>query len=117
MYWIWKDERKLAGSALARKDQRKLAAVPDRHEEDIDMPNWCSNAVVITAKDKETALEIRDFLKTGDQLFGMPVIPNEPPPVDPEAEIAKNILPVRDNCRDRRKIKSKEAVYFLYRVA
>lgn len=41
----------------------------------------------------------------------------EPPPIDPEAEIAKNILPVRDNRRDRRKIKTKEAVYFLYRVA
>lgn len=41
----------------------------------------------------------------------------ETPPVDPETEIMKNILPVRDNRRDRRKIKTKEAVFFLYRVA
>jgi len=41
----------------------------------------------------------------------------EPPPVDVEAEIRKNVLPVRDNRRDRRKIEAKKAVYFLYRVA
>ena len=40
-----------------------------------------------------------------------------PPQVAVEDEIAKNILPVRDNRRDRRKIKTKEAVCFLYRVA
>lgn len=42
---------------------------------------------------------------------------NESPLLDPETEIAKNILPVRDNRRDRRKIETKKAVYFMYRVA
>ena len=41
----------------------------------------------------------------------------DPPLLDPETEIAKNILPVRDNRRDRRKIETKKAVYFMYRVA
>jgi len=42
---------------------------------------------------------------------------HEPPPLNVEDEIRKNILPVRDNRRDRRKIKPKDAVCFLYRVA
>ena len=41
----------------------------------------------------------------------------DPPPVIPEQEIRKHILPVRDNRRDRRKITAKPAVCFLYRVA
>lgn len=41
----------------------------------------------------------------------------DPPPVTPEQEIRKHILPVRDNRRDRRKIVAKPAVCFLYRVA
>ena len=40
-----------------------------------------------------------------------------PPPVVVEDEIAENILPVKDNKRDRRKIKTKEAACFFYRVA
>ena len=41
----------------------------------------------------------------------------DPPPVMPEQEIRRHILPVRDNRRDRRKITAKPAVCFLYRVA
>lgn len=41
---------------------------------------------------------------------------NEPPP-DVEALIRKNVLPVRPDRSDKRKIRSKTAVSFLYRVA
>lgn len=39
------------------------------------------------------------------------------PPIDVEALIQKNILPVRNGRKDPRKIKSKSSVSFLYRVA
>jgi hypothetical protein len=42
---------------------------------------------------------------------------NNAPPLDVEALIRKNILPVRPGRSDNRKIKSKTAVSFLYRVA
>lgn len=42
---------------------------------------------------------------------------NRPPPVNIEAELQKHIVPIRDNRRDRRKIRPKTAVCFLYRVA
>ncbi len=41
---------------------------------------------------------------------------NEPPP-DVEVQIARFILPVRPNRKDKRKMKPKTVVYFLYRVA
>ena len=39
------------------------------------------------------------------------------PPIDVEALIQKNILPVRNGRKDPRKVKSKSSVSFLYRVA
>lgn len=42
---------------------------------------------------------------------------NRPPPVNIEAELQKHIVPIRDNRQDRRKIRPKPAVCFLYRVA
>lgn len=41
---------------------------------------------------------------------------NEPPP-DVEVQIARFILPVRPDRKDKRKMKPKTVVYFLYRVA
>lgn len=41
---------------------------------------------------------------------------NEPPP-NVEQQIKKYILPVRPNRSDKRKLKTKSVVYFLYRVA
>jgi hypothetical protein len=41
---------------------------------------------------------------------------NEPPP-NVEILITKYILPVRPNRKDKRKMKPKSVVYFLYRVA
>ena len=84
------------------------------------MYNYCEriamNVVVVQDEGKKWQYVVNHTMAVYICLDYFRCKGNEPP-IIPENEITKHILPIRDNRRDRRKITVKPAVCFLYRVA
>lgn len=98
---------------------KKVAYILQEIYARLTMYNFCeviTTHIIIHQKDRKYAYQVNftiaiaiciEFFKTSSDM----------PPPDVEALIRKNILPVRPGRKDPRKVKSKSAVSFIYRVA
>lgn len=85
----------------------------------LTMYNFCeiiTTHVVIQQKDRKYSYQVNFTIAISICLHYFRCM-NAVSPPNVEALIQKNILPVRNGRKDRRKVKSKSAVSFIYRVA
>lgn len=85
----------------------------------LTMYNFCeiiTTHVVITQKDRKYNYQVNFTVAISVCLYYFKCKDAGPPP-NVEALIQKNILPIRNGRKDRRKVKTKSAVSFIYRIA
>lgn len=85
----------------------------------LTMYNFCeiiTTHVVIKQKDRKYDYQVNFTVAISVCLYYFKCKDAGPPP-NVEALIQKNILPIRNGRKDRRKVKTKSAVSFIYRIA
>lgn len=85
----------------------------------LTMYNFCeiiTTHVVIKQKDRKYNYQVNFTVAISVCLYYFKCKDAGPPP-NVEALIQKNILPIRNGRKDRRKVKTKSAVSFIYRIA